>query len=228
MRRAFAICSVVFHAVLITAILVTQLFAVGALPAPHRPLAFETPAFIRTVDIPLPAPERPRTPAPADRSGVSENAAPVVAPATVTPETGREGPSARAADVGDVTIGTGGPIGFAMGQPSPPPPPPPLAPQPVAPVHLHSGMTPPAKTVDVSPRYPPVAQSARIEGVVILETVIDVQGRVESARVLRSVPLLDQAALDAVRQWRFTPARLNGEAVPVVMTVTVNFTLKDR
>jgi len=45
-------------------------------------------------------------------------------------------------------------------------------------------------------------------------------------RVLRSVPLLDQAATDAVRQWEFTPTRLNGVAVPVVMTVTVNFTLR--
>ena len=61
---------------------------------------------------------------------------------------------------------------------------------------------------------------------VILETVIDANGGVESVRVLRSVSLLDQAAVDAVKQWRFTPAMLNGQAVPVVMTVTVNFTLQ--
>ena len=89
-------------------------------------------------------------------------------------------------------------------------------------------MTAPVKKVDAAPVYPAIAQSARVEGVVILEAVIDVQGRVESARILRSIPLLDQAALDAVRQWRFTAARLNGDAVPVVMTVTVNFTLHER
>jgi protein TonB len=49
---------------------------------------------------------------------------------------------------------------------------------------------------------------------------------VESVRVLRSIPLLDQAAVDAVRQWRYTPTLLNGQAVAVVMTVTVNFTLQ--
>jgi protein TonB len=78
----------------------------------------------------------------------------------------------------------------------------------------------------VAPLYPVVARQAHIEGVVILEAVLDDQGRVESVRVLRSIPLLDQAAVDAVRQWRFTPALLNGQAVPVVMTVTVNFTLQ--
>jgi protein TonB len=60
---------------------------------------------------------------------------------------------------------------------------------------------------------------------VILEAIIDEGGAVKSVNVLRSIPLLDAAALEAVRQWRFTPARLNGEAVPVVMTVTVRFTL---
>ena len=61
----------------------------------------------------------------------------------------------------------------------------------------------------------------------IIETIIDTRGDVESASVLRSIPLLDQAALDAVRQWKFTPTTLNGVPVPVVMTVTVNFKLTD-
>jgi protein TonB len=55
--------------------------------------------------------------------------------------------------------------------------------------------------------------------------LIDVDGNVASAKVLRSVPLLDAAAMDAVKQWRFTPTLLNGAPVPVLMTVTVNFTL---
>jgi protein TonB len=89
-------------------------------------------------------------------------------------------------------------------------------------------MKAPHKIVDVAPVYPPVAQRARVEGVVILEAVIDAQGRVEAVRVLRSIALLDQAAVDAVKQWRFTPALLNAEPVPVVMTVTVNFMLQGR
>jgi len=63
-------------------------------------------------------------------------------------------------------------------------------------------------------------------GIVVLEAVISESGGVDDVRILRSVALLDQAAIDAVRQWRFTPTMLNGEAVPIVMTVTVNFQLK--
>ncbi len=76
------------------------------------------------------------------------------------------------------------------------------------------------------PVYPPIAQSARVEGTVILEATIDAAGLVRNVTVLRSVPLLDQAALDAVRQWRYRPTRLNGEAIPIIMTVTVTFSLR--
>ena len=76
------------------------------------------------------------------------------------------------------------------------------------------------------PVYPPIAQSAKIQGVVILEAVIDGNGQVVDARVLRSIPLLDQAAYDAVKQWEFEPTLLNGVPTPVVMTVTVNFVLQ--
>ena len=84
----------------------------------------------------------------------------------------------------------------------------------------------PTKTRHVAPLYPPVALAARREGIVILEAVIAEDGSVRDVRVLRPVALLDQAAIDAVRQWRFTPTLLNGEAVPIVMTVTVNFQLR--
>jgi protein TonB len=87
-------------------------------------------------------------------------------------------------------------------------------------------MPPPTKVKDVAPQYPPIAESARVQGVVILETIIGVDGKVQDARVLRSIPLLDQAALDAVKQWEFTPTTLNGVPVPVIMTVTVQFTLQ--
>jgi protein TonB len=85
---------------------------------------------------------------------------------------------------------------------------------------------PPTKTKDVKPVYPPIAQSARVQGVVIIEAVIGQDGQVQEAKVLRSIPLLDAAALDAVKQWAFTPTLLNGQPVPVIMTVTVNFTLQ--
>jgi len=84
----------------------------------------------------------------------------------------------------------------------------------------------PRKIKDVRPVYPDDALAARIQGVVILEAVIAPSGSVSDARVLRSVPGLDQAAVDAVRQWEFTPTLLNGVPVAVIMTVTVNFTLR--
>jgi len=73
--------------------------------------------------------------------------------------------------------------------------------------------------------FPADAQAARVQGVVIIEALIDTNGNVADAKILRSVAMLDQAAVDAVRQWRFTPTMLNGAAVPILMTVTVNFTL---
>jgi protein TonB len=71
-----------------------------------------------------------------------------------------------------------------------------------------------------------MAQAARVQGIVIIEATIGEDGRVVNARILRSVALLDQAAIDAVRQWQYTPTLLNGQPVPVIMTVTVNFSLK--
>ena len=103
---------------------------------------------------------------------------------------------------------------------APPPPPPP------APVRVGGNIKPPTKVKDVKPTYPAIAQSARVQGVVIIEATIGPNGKVQDAKVLRSIPLLDAAALDAVRQWEFTPTLLNGVPVPVIMTVTVNFTLQ--
>ena len=83
----------------------------------------------------------------------------------------------------------------------------------------------PKKVKDQRPVYPPVAMAAKIEGIVIIEATIGKDGSVSEAKVLRGQPLLNQAALDAVNQWKFTPTMLNGQPVEVLMTVTVNFTL---
>jgi TonB family protein len=115
--------------------------------------------------------------------------------------------------------------------PPPPPPPPPPLPQDYQvdgqqPVRVGGDIKTPVKLRDVRPVYPAEAQQARVSGMVVIEAVIDTQGDVRAARVLRSVPLLDQAALDAVRQWQFAPTVRDGAPVPVIMTVTVNFTLQ--
>jgi TonB family protein len=82
----------------------------------------------------------------------------------------------------------------------------------------------PKKIKDVQPVYPAIAQSARVSGAVTIEATIGSDGKVIDAKVVRSIPLLDQAALDAVRQWEYLPTMLNGVPVPVLVTVTINFT----
>ena len=81
----------------------------------------------------------------------------------------------------------------------------------------------PVKTKDVAPVYPAVAKSARVGGTVQVELTIDPEGKVADARVLKSVPLLDQASLDAVKQWEYTPTRVKGVAVPVIVNVAINY-----
>ncbi len=102
----------------------------------------------------------------------------------------------------------------------------PAAPSGLTPVRVGGNIKTPTKVKDVPPVYPPDALAARVTGVIILEVTIDTDGHVYDAKVLRSIPLLDNAALEAVRQWEFTPTELNGMRVPVIMTVTVNFTLQ--
>jgi TonB family protein len=92
------------------------------------------------------------------------------------------------------------------------------------PVRIGGSIKAPRKVHDVRPAYPAEAAAAGIQGLVIIEAVIGKDGSVTDARIVRTAPLLDEAALDAVRQWVFTPTLLNGVPVEVVMTVTVNFT----
>jgi protein TonB len=163
---------------------------------------------------------------PADRPAPSIFAAPVVAPDGVAPEPPVEPRDAPSSTIPGVDGGVPGSFGLTFDQ-LPPPPPPPPTPAPHVPVRLSDGMRAPRKVANVDPVYPRVAQIAHVEGVVILEATIDARGRVMDVRVLRSVPLLDEAAIEAVRQWIYTPTLLNGVPVPIVMTVTVNFRLRD-
>ncbi len=224
MRRSFTLCSVVVHAVVISAALIAQVLAVGELPTHHQPILFDA-ANIMPADIKLPKPPRPATPRTSSEPSASITAAPLSPPSGVMPETTREGDPAKSNEFRGVVTGLPGSIDDVgtedTAMPVPPPPPPPTRPQ-----RLHGGMQAPRKIVDMAPEYPALARSAHAYGVVILEAVIDAQGAVTSVRVLRSIPLLDKAAVEAVQQWRFTPARLNNEPVPVVMTVTVNFMLE--
>lgn len=92
-------------------------------------------------------------------------------------------------------------------------------------VRVGYDVRPPRKIHDVRPEYPASARDAGISGVVILEVRVEGDGRVSQARVLRSIPALDAAALEAVGQWRFEPTLLNGVPTPVVMIVSMGWTL---
>jgi periplasmic protein TonB len=221
-RSSIVVLSVVAHGVAIVALLIVPLLATDTLPIPQRALDL----FIGSEIVPVvpPPPQRQHTNTQTNQpAAIAAPGAPTTAPNGVAPETGAE-------TLGE-TIGSGGlPIGAVEGIDSggigvvdvPPPPPP------QGPVRIHQGIRAPLKVVDIAPVYPAVARAARIEGVVIIEATIDARGNVEAARVLRPQPMLDQAALDAVKQWKFTPTLLNGVPVPVIMTVTVNFTLQNR
>jgi protein TonB len=94
-----------------------------------------------------------------------------------------------------------------------------------APVRVGGHIKAPVKVTHVPPVYPTLAAAARVQGVVIVECTISPNGRVSNVKVLRSVPLLDRAAVGAVKQWVYTPTLLNGVPVPVIMTVSVTFEL---
>lgn len=220
-QSSLVVVSVVAHVALVVALIVISFVLPDVLPAPHTAaLAWDAgPQRVRLVDIPLPPPPPARTtvaPAPA-----AADAAPVVAPEGIAPEPDRGGPIVQPGTELQAGLLPGSVTGAGLAVPPPPPPPPP----PSQPVRLHAGIDAPRRVKEVTPVYPALARSAGAQGVVIIEAIIDVNGDVVSAKILRSVPLLDAAAVDAVRQWKYTPARLNGEPVPVVVTVTVNFTL---
>jgi periplasmic protein TonB len=95
----------------------------------------------------------------------------------------------------------------------------------IATVRPGGDIKPPVRTVYVAPVYPEIARAARVSGIVVVECTIDPSGRVSDVRVLTGHPLLNPAAVEAVRQWRYTATRLNNVPVAVLMTVTVRFTV---
>jgi protein TonB len=207
--------SFIVHTSILLLLVVIPLMAVDALPSPRLVRTFVNP-------VPPPAPPPPMSPRHVSIQPViagDSSTAPVEAPQGIKQDSGLVPEPAQA-------IGTPGMIeGFGNIVPLevPPPPPPTRAAQPM---RLTSGITAPTRVKDVLPVYPPIAQSARVQGDVIIEATIGADGKMQNARVLRSVPLLDQAAVAAVLAWESTPTLLNGQPVPIIMTVTVRFRLQ--
>ncbi len=220
MRAWTLALSVVFHLFFITGVVVAPLFATDELPVPPR--ATELVVIHRFMPATFPEVRRPLEAA-RPLTGAPLEAPPEVMPeAPPVPDTPAE-PVPFALESRGERAGTGLPFVTESAVTELPTPPPPR--EPPAPVRVGGLVRAPQKIKDAAPRYPAIAQAAGVQGRVILEAVISEEGAVRDVRVLRSEPLLDDAAVDAVRQWRFTPTLLNGQPVPVVMTVTVAFSL---
>jgi TonB family protein len=118
----------------------------------------------------------------------------------------------------------GGVVGGVLGGLPEAPPPPAVA---KGPVRIGGQIQAPALMTRVEPTYPSIAVSAHLEGIVILEAIVDRDGTVEDVKVLRSVhPLLDCEATSAVKQWQYLPLVLNGAKERFVLTVTLSFNLQ--
>jgi protein TonB len=165
--------------------------------------------------IPAP-PAPPLAPAHTTIADVDTAQAPIEAPTGITPEVGTEN-QARVVEGGVAGGVPGGVVGGIVGGTLPPAPP-------IA--RAGTDLEPPKKIKDVRPVYPDGVLPGRTQGTVVIEATIGIDGRVQDAKVLRSVPLLDRAALDAVRQWEYLPSLLNGVRVAVIVTVVVNFALR--
>ena len=217
MRTRTFVFSFFVHSLVIAAAMVVRLLATTELPAPPQNTMF---AMV-TAEVPEVQPPPVPPTRVAQAPVVNHDAVPLAEPDSIAPEppiafdTVPVGPGVVIGPIGD-------PIGDGLGV-APAPPAPRVAASP--PIRAGSVIRPPQKVHHVAPLYPPIAQQAKISGVVIVEALIAEDGSVRDVKVLKSVPLLDAAATDAVRQWRFTPTLLNGVPVQVIMSVTVTFTL---
>jgi protein TonB len=202
---------------------------VSVVPVPNTPIPRPAPKVIAKA-APKPVQQPPAaTPSPAAAPppvAAREEAAPIEAPSTVAPDTTSSDSPHGAADgvdggvAGGIAGGVvGGVVGgdVAGGGPREAPP--------SGPIRLRAGIDPPRKIKDVKPAYPMIALASFKRGTVIIEATVGVDGKVLAATILRSVRFLDEAALTAVRQWEYLPARMNGVPVTVIMTVLVEFSI---
>ena len=236
-RRGWMLASAVaIHALALTTVVLGSVWSVGEVPPPPENAVFTAPVHVTHLVFaaqperpPAPPPPAETRPAAAPTPSEAQPADP--APPTVQPETVPEtAPSAPATpanewvaggpDVPSAPPGGGGgtdPNGPAWsgggeGETAQP---------------LDARMTRPEAIHKPQPRYTESARKAGRQGVVILQATIDRSGAVADLRLVKSLGLgLDEEALTAVRQWRFTPATLQGRPVPVFFQLTVRFTIR--
>jgi protein TonB len=218
--------SIALHAVLLAVVLVAPLLRDEGLPEKVDQVQafFAAPPEFAPPPAPPPPPQAATRAVPRARPEVPTPGfvAPVEVPTEIVPEKGLDLGTEGGVQGGVEGGVPGGVVGGVVGGlPEAPPPPP------VRPVRVGADVREPRKVRAVAPVYPDLAVKARVQGQVVLECEIDVRGRVTEVRVLRGSPLLVDAAVEAVRQWVYTPTLLNGVPVAVLMEVTVTFNLTD-
>ena len=214
--------SIFTHAAIVAILVIIPLVVNDVMPMPSPSM------ILVAAPPPPPPPPEPSAPRPTTQKAVpaappDPTKAPFVMPDKIAEEVPiphippgvavTEGP-------GVAQLGTIGGVTDGVRLPDPP------APTVVKPVRPGGKVKYPEKIRDVRPIYPQIAILNKVEGTVMIEAMIGVDGRVKDARVFRSVPLLDRAALDAVNQWIFSPTLLNEVPVPVIITITVAFKLQ--
>lgn len=226
-HAAAVVFAVASHVTVLGAVIGIVLFTVSeTLPKVPTLMAFVAEMPARPPPPPPPAPRaakaaQPTKPAPSTGPTFS---VPAEIPVGIQPETAID-LSDEGGVVGGVEGGIaggvlGGVLGGMMTEAMPPPPPAPK------PRRVGGDIQAPALIHRVEPDYPGVAVSAKVTGMVILEATVDEFGAITDLKVLRSIPLLDKAAVKAVKQWRYQPLMLNGMPVPFIVTVTVTFSLR--
>ena len=194
-------------------------------------------AFVAAPPAPAPPPPPPPPPpaAPALKAVQPSKPAPISGPTFTVPsaipvgiqpesgiDLGDEGGVAGGVEGGIPGGVLGGILGGMVNEAPPPPPPPPVP----KPRRVGGELQAPALVHRVEPDYPGVAVAAKVGGTVILEATVNDAGIVTDVKILRSIILLDQAAIKAVKQWRYEPLMLNGQPVPFILVVTLTFTLR--
>lgn len=234
-RWATTAISAAVHLSVLFAIAIVTLYATDSLPEPRTMMV-----FVAGAPIPPPPPAPPMAevaPKPAARPVVRAVepvravpmvatpvvAAPLEAPVGIAAETGLEAGAGTTVQAGFESGVTGGVVGGIAGGFDTE-----MAPPPAEPVRVGGSVKAPRLLVRVPPDYPAMAASAQMEGRVILEATVDEKGNVDDVRVLRSHAIFDEAAMEALKQWRYEPLVFNGRPTPFVLTVTLSFNLNAR
>src|SRR6266581_474794 len=241
--RVLWAASLLIHAVIIVLLVVVPLLRSEALPAPvggtraflvapaslaaplPPPPAATAPAVARAAPRPRAQPDPPaptRFTAPVE---VPEPVAAAVAEPGPAPIDLDEGSHAARGEAGGIPGAAGGVPGGVVGGVVSGVPGPAGPAAPLAPVRVGGEIREPKKIRDVSPVYPHLAVAAHVKGTVILECLVSPRGLVTEVKLVRGIPLLNESAVDAVRQWMYTPTLKDGVPVPVILTVTVRFDL---